>query len=90
MLDRHKRERIYSSIRLFLDACEFWGETFGNDDLLEQVRDMEDIITQLDLKSCSEDTINQIEEATLILIDNMDQVLKSFGAQGITYSGPKH
>jgi hypothetical protein len=90
MIDRHKRERVSSSIKLFLDACELWGKTFDNYDLLEQVRDMEEILNQIDLKGCTEDTIHQIEDATLTLIGNMDQVLKSFGSQGIIYNGPKH
>ncbi len=90
MLERHKRERIHSSIKLFLDACVFWGKTFENDDLLEQVRDMEEAVYGLDMQDCSEDTIYKIERATLTLIDNMDQVLKSFGNQGITYHGAKH
>ena len=90
MIERHKRERIHSSIKLFLDACELWGKTFDNDDLLEQIRDMEEIVNRLDIKDCSEDTIYQIEDATLTLIDNMDQVLKSFGSQGIIYQGSKH
>jgi hypothetical protein len=90
MLDRHKRERVSSSIKLFLDACELWGKTFKNYDLLEQVRDMEDILNRLDLDDCTEDTICQIEKATLTLIGNMDQVLRSFGSQGIIYHGLKH
>ncbi len=90
MLERHKRERIYSSIKLFLDACELWGKTFENDDLLEQISGMEEVVTHLSMKDCSEDTIVQIERATLTLIDNMDQVLKTFGSQGIVYPGAKH
>ncbi len=90
MLERHKRERIHSSIKLFLDACVLWGRAFDNEDLLEQVKDMEEVVYQLDTQGCSEDTIYKIEIATLTLIDNMDQVLKSFGTQGITYQGAKH
>jgi DNA mismatch repair ATPase MutS len=90
MVDRHKRERVYSSIKLFLDACELWGKTFDNNDLLDQVRDLERMVNHFDLEGCSEDTVHQIERATLTLIDNMDQVLKSFGSQGIIYRGPKH
>lgn len=90
MLEKHKRERIHSSIKLFLDACELWGKTFENEDLLEQIRGMEEIVTHLSMRDCSDETIFQIERATLTLIDNMDQVLKTFGAQGIVYQGSKH
>ena len=90
MLDKRKRERVYSSLRLFLDACELWGKTFENTDLLEQIQEMEENVHQLDFTGCSNDTIDEIESATINLIENMDQVLKSIGAQGIRYSGQKH
>jgi hypothetical protein len=90
VLERHKRERIYSSIKLFLDACVLWSKTFENEALLAQVKEMEDVVYNLDMHGCPDDTIYKIESATLILIDNMDQVLKSFGSRGITYQGAKH
>jgi len=90
MLNRRQKERVYSSIRLFLDACEIWGKIFNNEELLAQVRDIEEILQHLDLNDCTDATVSEIENATLNLIDNMDQVLKSFGAQGLVFRGPKH
>ncbi len=88
--ERRNRERLRSSIRLFLDACEFWGETFDNGDLITQLQEIADTIQGVEIKDCSEDMVGEIERATMDLISNMDQVLKYLGTSGIRYQGIKH
>ena len=89
-LDSRNRERIHSSLQLFLSACHLWGRMFENDDLLSHLQDMETALPELDLQDLSEDTVGHIEETTLKLIYKMDAILKSLGADGICYDGTKH
>ena len=88
--DKRKSQRIQSSLNLLLDACRHWAESLDNTRLLEQITDMEFILSRLDLDSCSEDSVNELERVTMNLITNMDRFLKSMGQEGIEFRCVKH
>jgi hypothetical protein len=83
MLSR-RQHRLQSSLQLFLEACRLWGETFENDELLCQTDEMERQLEQARLDECSEETVIQVEGATVQLINSMDNLLKAMGSPGFT------
>ena len=85
-----KSQRIQSSLSLLLGACRHWAESFDNPDLLEQIANMEFILTRLELSNCSEHSVDELEEVTLNLVTNMDRFLKSVGQGGIEFNLIKH
>jgi len=89
MLSR-RQHRLQSSLELFLEACRLWGETFENDDLLCQAEEMEQQLEQARLDECSEETVIQVESATIQLINSMDNLLKAMGSPGFCYGKLKH
>ncbi len=88
--DQRKNQRIQSSLTLLLDACRHWAGSFENTALIDQIADMEFILTRLDLADCSEDSIDELEKVTVNLIANMDKFLKSIGQEGIAIGFTRH
>ena len=87
---KRKTERIQSSLTLLLDACRYWADAFDNTELLNQIMDMEFVLSRLDLASCPDDSVNEIENVTINLVTNMDRFLKSMGEEGIAFSAVQH
>ncbi len=89
MLSR-RQHRLQSSLELFLEACRLWGETFENDDLLCQAEEMEEQLEQAEIGEYPEETVIQVESATVQLINSMDNLLKAMGSPGFCYGKFKH
>lgn len=90
MLARTRHLRLQSSLDLFLHACRLWGKTFENDELLMQVQDMETELERVMLDDCPEEVVQKVETATIYLINNMDNFLKSIGDSGFYHNEVMH
>lgn len=90
MLSHHRQHRMQSSLQLFLEACRLWGQTFENDELLCRIEAMGEELQQMELSECSEELVKQVEEATVQLVDSMDNLFKALGGQGFCHGRFKH
>ena len=90
LLDQRKNQRIQSSLTLLLDACRNWAGSFENSCLVDQISDMEFVLSRLDLADCSENSVDELEKVTVNLIANMDKFLKSIGQEGLEIISTKH
>ncbi len=85
-----RQHRLQSSLDLFVEACRLWGRTFEIDDLLLQVDEMESELESITVVECSEELVDQVETATVHLINSMDNLLKAMGGPGFCYGQYKH
>ena len=90
MLSRQRQQRLHSSLQLFLQACRLWGRTFENDELLHRVEEMARELQAMQLQECPEEMVQQVEKATVQLIESMDRLFRSMGAPGLRWEEIKH
>ena len=90
MLAHQRRHRMQSSLSLFLEACRLWGQTFENDMLLCHADDMEEELDLIKMDECSEEMVRKVEDATVQLVDSMDNLLKAMGNPGFCDGKLKH
>ena len=90
LTNKRINQRVQSSLTLLLEACRHWAESFNNSELLEQIIDMEFILSHLDQANCTDDSVQRLENVTMNLISNMDQFMKSMGEEGLEFKLVKH